>query len=100
MLLCLVDGRRIAIAEATLIDFDVVPLVYAQKVKGLRPDVKIVVPHGRLNREFLESAPGPVYMTKGSLPQNLAAELVGDGPMWRIRLLDRVSDSEEGLPEG
>ncbi len=85
--------------DTTLIDFDVVPLVYAQKVNGIRPDVKIVVPHGRMNREFLESAPGPVYTTRPSLPNELHAELVGDGPVWRIRLLDRNSAGQQGVPD-
>ncbi len=71
---------------ATLIDFDVVPLVYVQQVRGIRRDVKILVPHGRMNRAYLESLAGPVFTTRPAHAAGLDADLVGAGKMWEIRL--------------
>ena len=83
---------------ATLIEFDVLPLVYMQKVHGVRPDINILVPHGRLNRAFLESAAGPVFTTQKSLPLSLDAELVGDGLVREIRLLEQTFGTESNSP--
>ena len=49
--------------NATLLTYDVIPLVYTQAVNGIRPDIEIWVDHGRLNRAFVESAPGRVFTT-------------------------------------
>ncbi len=77
--------------NALLIDFDVLPLVYMQQVKGVRPDVTIVVPHGRLNRVYLETIETRIFTTERTLPPDLGADLIGDGPVREIRFRDRDS---------
>lgn len=72
--------------SAVLIDFDVVPLVYHQRVNGIRPDITILVPHGRLNRTYIESLQRPVFTTQTTLPRDLDADLIGQGPVREIKL--------------
>lgn len=62
--------------NATLLTYDVIPLIYSQAVDGVRPDLRILVDHGRLNRAFVESAPGRVFTTS-SVPGGLRVEPYG-----------------------
>ena len=62
--------------NATLLTLDVIPLVYTQAVTGVRPDVDILLHHGRLNRAFLESTPGRVFTTR-PVPHGLRASPYG-----------------------
>jgi hypothetical protein len=73
--------------NATLIAFDVLPLIYVQEVYGVRPDIDILLHYGRLNREYLETLPEPIFTTVQA--RNVpGVEFVGEGRVRRIRLVD------------
>lgn len=71
--------------HAALIAFDILPLVYEQRVHGVRPDIDILLHYGRLTRPYLETLQRPLFTTEPR-PADLDAEWIGSGPVWEVRL--------------
>ncbi len=68
--------------DAMLMDFDVLPLTYIQQVHGIRPDVSIVIPLGRLNCEYLNSVHRPVFVTDAvTVPPHSGIKAIGQAPL-------------------
>ena len=72
--------------DATLLAFDVLPLIYVQQTQNIRPDVKILLYHGRLNADFVAQTPGRVFTTLRYASELPGLDCLGSGAVCELRV--------------